>query len=152
MQNTHGQLRFTLPASVDKGLFNFDSGNFLMKLNSLVVLDGPCDDDYDDWHRNPNINIREIIWFGNQLVGFRPGSSFPEAPKQTKLKVAKTEQFGISNEPLQTKTNKHTNKETKKQTKSKITKTKQLGILHETNKLQTNIKLKVSKTEQFRIF
>ena len=29
-------------------LFNFDNGSFLMKLKSRVVLDGPCDDDYDD--------------------------------------------------------------------------------------------------------
>ena len=33
---------------MDKGLFNFVSGKFLTKLNSCVVLDGPCNDDYDD--------------------------------------------------------------------------------------------------------
>ena len=31
----------------------------------------------DDWHRNPNINIKEIIWLGNQLTQrvTRPSSS-----------------------------------------------------------------------------
>ena len=32
-------------------------------------------------------------------AGFRPWSSFAEAEKETKLKVAKTEQFGILDEP-----------------------------------------------------
>ena len=27
------------------------SGSFLMKLKSRIVLDGPCDDDYDDSER-----------------------------------------------------------------------------------------------------
>ena len=37
-----------LPLSVDKRLFNFDNISFLMELKSRVVLDGPCNDDYDD--------------------------------------------------------------------------------------------------------
>ena len=48
-------------------------------------------------------------------MGFRLWSSFPEAEKQTKLEVAKTEQFGILDRPScrnkQIKTNKQINKQ-----------------------------------------
>ena len=43
---TTGVLNFN-HSSRDQG-WHFDSGNFLIKLNSRVVLNGPCDDDYDD--------------------------------------------------------------------------------------------------------
>ena len=56
---TTGVLNFN-HSSRDQG-WHFDSGNFLIKSNSRVVLNGPCDDDYDDLCTVRRVEMKRFV-------------------------------------------------------------------------------------------